>query len=108
VIGAGSGPSGGGRWTPPICSRPALASGQPLRCIGSTTLQGNTAQYFEKDRAFGGARVPERFDVNEPSIPDAIEILKGLKPYFEGLPQASNTPATPSRRRSSSQARLHP
>ncbi len=25
----------------------------------------------------------QKIDVNEPSIPDAVEIIKGLKPYFE-------------------------
>ncbi|HUN13218.1 MAG TPA: AAA family ATPase, partial [Rhabdaerophilum sp.] len=38
-------------------------------------------QYFEKDRAL--VRRFQKIDVNEPTIPDAIEILKGLKPYFE-------------------------
>ena len=51
-----------------------------LRCIGSTTYK-EYRQYFEKDRAL--VRRFQKIDVNEPSIPDAIEILKGLKPYFE-------------------------
>ena len=38
-------------------------------------------QHFEKDRAL--VRRFQKIDVNEPSVPDAIEILKGLKPYFE-------------------------
>src|SRR5438309_1802601 len=49
-------------------------------CIGSTTYK-EYRQYFEKDRAL--VRRFQKIDVNEPTIPDAIEILKGLKPYFE-------------------------
>jgi ATP-dependent Clp protease ATP-binding subunit ClpA len=59
--------------------KPALASGT-VRCIGSTTYK-EYRQYFEKDRAL--VRRFQKIDVNEPTIPDAIEILKGLKPYFE-------------------------
>jgi ATP-dependent Clp protease ATP-binding subunit ClpA len=51
-----------------------------FRCIGSTTYK-EFRQYFEKDRAL--VRRFQKIDVNEPSIPDAIEIVKGLKPYFE-------------------------
>src|SRR6266480_3122310 len=59
--------------------KPALASGT-LRCIGSTTYK-EYRQYFEKDRAL--VRRFQKIDVNEPTVPDTIEILKGLKPYFE-------------------------
>ena len=59
--------------------KPALQSGT-LRCIGSTTYK-EYRQHFEKDRAL--VRRFQKIDVNEPSVPDAIEILKGLKPYFE-------------------------
>ena len=51
-----------------------------MRCIGSTTYK-EYRQYFEKDRAL--VRRFQKIDVNEPTVPDAIEILKGLKPYFE-------------------------
>jgi ATP-dependent Clp protease ATP-binding subunit ClpA len=51
-----------------------------VRCIGSTTYK-EYRHYFEKDRAL--VRRFQKIDVNEPSVPDAIEILKGLKPYFE-------------------------
>jgi ATP-dependent Clp protease ATP-binding subunit ClpA len=56
-----------------------LAQGT-LRCIGSTTYK-EYRQYFEKDRAL--VRRFQKIDVNEPSVEDAIEIMKGLKPYFE-------------------------
>ena len=59
--------------------KPALAQGT-LRCIGSTTYK-EYRQYFEKDRAL--VRRFQKIDVKEPSVSDAIEILKGLKPYFE-------------------------
>ncbi|HEX3996755.1 MAG TPA: AAA family ATPase, partial [Acetobacteraceae bacterium] len=59
--------------------KPALAQGT-LRCIGSTTYK-EYRQYFEKDRAL--VRRFQKIDVNEPSVDDAIAILKGLKPYFE-------------------------
>ena len=51
-----------------------------LRCIGSTTYK-EYRQYFEKDRAL--VRRFQKIDVKEPTIEDAVEILKGLKPYFE-------------------------
>jgi ATP-dependent Clp protease ATP-binding subunit ClpA len=59
--------------------KPALASGA-IRCIGSTTYK-EYRQFFEKDRAL--VRRFQKIDVNEPTVPDAIEILKGLKPYYE-------------------------
>ncbi|MDH3913155.1 MAG: AAA family ATPase, partial [Rhodospirillales bacterium] len=48
--------------------------------IGSTTYK-EYRQFFEKDRAL--VRRFQKIDINEPSIPDAVDILKGLKPYFE-------------------------
>src|SRR6201995_3548868 len=77
VIGAGA-PSGGAMDASNLL-KPALAAGI-LRCIGSTTYK-EYRQYFEKDRAL--VRRFQKLDLNEPTIPDAIEILKGLKPYFE-------------------------
>jgi ATP-dependent Clp protease ATP-binding subunit ClpA len=77
VIGAGA--TSGGAMDASNLLKPALAGGT-LRCIGSTTYK-EYRQYFEKDRAL--VRRFQKIDVNEPSVPDAIEILKGLKPYFE-------------------------
>jgi ATP-dependent Clp protease ATP-binding subunit ClpA len=77
VIGAGA--TSGGSMDASNLLKPALAQGG-LRCIGSTTYK-EFRQYFEKDRAL--VRRFQKIDVNEPSIPDTIEILKGLKPYFE-------------------------
>src|SRR3954452_12301737 len=77
VIGAGA--TSGGAMDASNLLKPALAGGT-IRCIGSTTYK-EYRQDFEKDRALGGGF--QKIDVNEPSIPDAIEIMKGLKPYFE-------------------------
>ena len=77
VIGAGA--TSGGAMDASNLLKPALQAGT-LRCIGSTTYK-EYRQYFEKDRAL--VRRFQKIDVGEPSIPDAIKILKGLKPYFE-------------------------
>ncbi len=77
VIGAGA--TSGGAMDASNLLKPALQSGT-LRCIGSTTYK-EYRQHFEKDRAL--VRRFQKIDVNEPSVEDAIEILKGLKPYFE-------------------------
>src|SRR5215467_12367401 len=77
VIGAGA--TSGGAMDASNLLKPALASGT-VRCIGSTTYK-EYRQYFEKDRAL--VRRFQKIDINEPTIPDAIDILKGLKPYFE-------------------------
>ncbi len=77
VIGAGA--TSGGAMDASNLLKPALAQGT-LRCIGSTTYK-EYRQYFEKDRAL--VRRFQKIDVNEPSLADSIEIMKGLKPYFE-------------------------
>lgn len=77
VIGAGA--TSGGAMDASNLLKPALAGGT-FRCIGSTTYK-EYRQYFEKDRAL--VRRFQKIDVNEPSIEDAFEILKGLKPYYE-------------------------
>ncbi len=77
VIGAGA--TSGGAMDASNLLKPALASGN-LRCMGSTTYK-EYRQYFEKDRAL--VRRFQKIDVAEPTPEDAIEILKGLKPYFE-------------------------
>jgi ATP-dependent Clp protease ATP-binding subunit ClpA len=59
--------------------KPSLQGGK-LRCMGSTTYK-EFRQHFEKDRAL--VRRFQKIDIVEPSLDDAIKILKGLKPYFE-------------------------
>ncbi len=77
VIGAGA--TSGGAMDASNLLKPALQSGT-LRCIGSTTYK-EYRNYFEKDRAL--VRRFQKIDINEPSIEDAIKILRGLKPYYE-------------------------
>ena len=85
VIGAGA--TSGGSMDASNLLKPALAGGQ-LRCIGSTTYK-EYRQHFEKDRAL--VRRFQKIDVNEPSIPDAIAIMKGLKPYYEEFHKVTYT-----------------
>ncbi|MGB5213296.1 MAG: ATP-dependent Clp protease ATP-binding subunit ClpA, partial [Anderseniella sp.] len=77
VIGAGA--TSGGAMDASNLLKPALSAGS-LRCMGSTTYK-EYRQHFEKDRAL--VRRFQKIDVKEPSVPDAIKILTGLKPYFE-------------------------
>ena len=85
VIGAGA--TSGGAMDASNLLKPALSSGN-LRCIGSTTYK-EYRQHFEKDRAL--VRRFQKIDVNEPSVPDAIKILTGLKPYFEDFHKVKYT-----------------
>ncbi|WP_278375164.1 AAA family ATPase, partial [Sulfitobacter pontiacus] len=77
VIGAGA--TSGGAMDASNLLKPALAGGK-LRTMGSTTYK-EFRQHFEKDRAL--ARRFQKIDVNEPSVEDAVKILRGIKPYFE-------------------------
>ncbi len=77
VIGAGA--TSGGAMDASNLLKPALQGGK-LRCMGSTTYK-EFRQHFEKDRAL--ARRFQKIDVNEPSVEDAVKILRGLKPHFE-------------------------
>jgi ATP-dependent Clp protease ATP-binding subunit ClpA len=77
VIGAGA--TSGGAMDASNLLKPALQGGK-LRCMGSTTYK-EFRQHFEKDRAL--SRRFQKIDVSEPSVEDAVKILRGLKPYFE-------------------------
>ncbi len=77
VIGAGA--TSGGAMDASNLLKPALAQGS-LRCIGSTTYK-EFRNYFEKDRAL--VRRFQKIDVNEPSVEDAVKILRGLKGAYE-------------------------
>ena len=77
VIGAGA--TSGGAMDASNLLKPALQGGK-LRCMGSTTYK-EFRQHFEKDRAL--SRRFQKIDINEPTVDDAVKILKGLKPYFE-------------------------
>jgi ATP-dependent Clp protease ATP-binding subunit ClpA len=77
IIGAGA--ASGGVMDASNLIKPVLASGE-LRCIGSTTYQ-EFRGIFEKDRAL--ARRFQKIDVEEPSIEETVDILRGLKTRFE-------------------------
>ena len=77
IIGAGS--SMGSTMDASNLIKPALSNGS-LRCIGSTTFQ-EYRQVFEKDHAL--SRRFQKIDVNEPSISETVDILRGLKSKFE-------------------------
>ena len=76
IVGAGA--TSGGSMDASNILKPALAAGK-LRCIGSTTYQ--EYKHIEKDRAL--ARRFQKVEVGEPSLDEAVEILKGLKPRYE-------------------------
>jgi len=77
VIGAGA--ASGGVLDASNLIKPVLSSGE-LRCIGSTTYREYRG-VFEKDHAL--ARRFQKIDIVEPTIPQTIEILRGLKSRFE-------------------------
>ena len=77
IVGAGA--VSGGTMDASNILKPAIASGK-LRCIGSTTYAEYKAS-FERDRAL--ARRFQKVEIGEPSIPETVEILKGLKSYYE-------------------------
>ena len=77
IIGAGA--ASGGVMDASNLIKPVLANGE-LKCIGSTTYQEYRG-VFEKDRAL--ARRFQKIDVPEPSIPETVQILKGLRERFE-------------------------
>ncbi|QNT79107.1 ATP-dependent Clp protease ATP-binding subunit ClpA [Entomobacter blattae] len=85
VIGAGS--TSGGAMDASNLLKPALAAGT-LRCIGSTTYK-EFRQHFEKDKAL--VRRFQKIDVGEPTIEDAVKILRGLKSTYEKHHQVEYT-----------------
>lgn len=77
IIGAGA--TSGGAMDASNLLKPSLSNGT-LRCVGSTTYK-EYRNHFEKDRAL--VRRFQKIDVYEPTMDEAIEILKGLKTYYE-------------------------
>ena len=77
LMGAGS--SGDGGMDAANLLKPMLARGQ-LHCIGATTL-AEYRKYIEKDAAF--ERRFQQVLVKEPSIPETVSILRGLKERYE-------------------------
>ncbi len=77
IIGAGA--VSGGVMDASNLLKPVLASGD-LKCIGSTTYKEYRG-IFEKDRAL--SRRFQKIDIVEPSVDEAVDILRGLKTRFE-------------------------
>jgi ATP-dependent Clp protease ATP-binding subunit ClpA len=77
IVGAGA--TSGGNLDAANILKPLLTGGK-VRCIGSTTFE-EYKQYFQKDRAL--ARRFLKIELLEPSIPETIQILEGLKSRFE-------------------------
>ena len=86
VVGAGS--TTGSSMDASNILKPVLASGK-LRCIGTTTYE-EYKNYFEKDRAL--SRRFQKIEIAEPSVSETIEILKGLKTYYETHHRVTYTP----------------
>lgn len=85
IIGAGS--TGGGTMDASNLLKPALAKGS-LRCIGATTYN-EYRTIFDKDHAL--SRRFQKIDVIEPTVAETVQILRGLKPMFEGFHQVRYT-----------------
>jgi len=77
IIGAGA--VSGGTLDASNLLKPMLASGE-IKCIGSTTYREYRG-VFEKDRAL--SRRFQKIDVVQPSVDEAVDILRGLSPHFE-------------------------
>lgn len=87
IVGAGA--TSGGTMDASNILKPALASGK-LRCIGSTT-HDEFRKSFDKDRAL--SRRFQKVDVNEPTLDETRDILKGLKKYYEEFHKVEYTDA---------------
>ena len=86
IIGAGA--ASGGAMDASNLLKPALSSGQ-LKCIGSTTYQEYRG-IFEKDRAL--ARRFQKIDVEQPTVEETVQILRGLRSRFEEHHEVTYTP----------------
>ncbi len=77
IVGAGA--TSSGSMDASNLLKPALQAGN-LRCIGATTYE-EYKNHLEKDRAL--SRRFQKIDVAEPSVPDTVAILQGLRPRYE-------------------------
>jgi ATP-dependent Clp protease ATP-binding subunit ClpA len=77
IVGAGA--TSGGTLDASNILKPVLASGA-MRCIGSSTYE-EFKNHFEKDRAL--SRRFQKIEIDEPDHEECVDILKGLKPYYE-------------------------
>lgn len=79
IVGAGA--TSGSSMDASNILKPALIQNN-LRCIGATTYE-EYRKYFEKDRAL--SRRFQKIDINEPSIEETIQIIKGLINHYENF-----------------------
>lgn len=86
IVGAGA--TSGGSMDASNLLKPALQAGT-IRCIGSTTYEEHK-NYIEKDRAL--SRRFQKIDIEEPSVEDTCEILKGLQSRYEEHHHLSYSP----------------
>ncbi|XOF34245.1 MAG: ATP-dependent Clp protease ATP-binding subunit ClpA [Candidatus Electrothrix sp. YB6] len=77
IVGAGA--TSGGSMDASNLLKPALQAGT-IRCIGSTTYEEHKS-HIEKDRAL--SRRFQKIDIEEPSVEDTCDILKGLQSRYE-------------------------
>jgi len=85
VVGAGA--TSGGSMDASNILKPVLNSGR-LRCIGASTYE-EYKNYFEKDRAL--SRRFQKIEIQEPTVRETVEILNGLKSYYEGFHKVGYT-----------------
>lgn len=87
IVGAGA--TSGGSMDASNILKPVLNSGK-LRCIGASTYE-EFKNHFEKDRAL--SRRFQKIEIFEPTIEETIDILKGLRSYYEDFHGVSYTDA---------------
>jgi len=87
IVGAGA--TSGGSMDASNILKPVLNSGR-LRCIGASTYE-EFKNHFEKDRAL--SRRFQKIEIFEPTIEETIDILKGLRSYYEDFHGVSYTDA---------------
>ena len=85
IVGAGA--TSGGSMDASNILKPMLLTGK-MRCIGATTYEEHR-NYFEKDRAL--SRRFQKIEVTEPSAAETLDILKGLKTYYEDFHRVTYT-----------------
>jgi ATP-dependent Clp protease ATP-binding subunit ClpA len=86
IIGAGA--VSGGTLDASNLLKPALANGD-IKCIGTTTYK-DYRSIFEKDHAL--SRRFQKVEVNEPSLEESIQILKGLRKHYEDFHHVTYSP----------------
>lgn len=87
IVGAGA--VSGGALDASNILKPALTTGQ-LRCIGSTTYE-EYRKHFEKDRAL--SRRFQAIEIPEPTVPEAVQILRGLREKYESFHEVTYSDA---------------